>query len=43
MIRQRDEEGETQLQRALAREGQLTMKFKEMAELRENKRKTYDE
>jgi len=43
MVRQRDEEGGTQLQRALAREGQLTMELEEMAELRENERKAYDE
>jgi hypothetical protein len=43
MVRQRDEEGGTQLQRALAREGQLTMELEEMAELRENERKAYNQ
>ena len=43
MVRQRDIEGGTQLQRAVAREGVLTMELEEMTELRENERKAYDE
>jgi len=43
MVRQRDEEGGTQLQRALTRESLLEMELEEINELREKERKAYDE
>jgi hypothetical protein len=43
MIKQRDEEGGTQLDRALTREWRLEMKLEEMQELREKERRAYEE
>jgi hypothetical protein len=43
MTRQRDEEGGTQLDRALTREWRLEMELKEMQELREKERRAYEE
>ena len=43
IVRQRDEEGGTQLQRALTRESLLEMELEEINELREKERKAYDE
>jgi hypothetical protein len=43
IIKQRDEENGTQLQRALAREARLELALEEMAETREKQRKEYDE
>jgi hypothetical protein len=43
MVKQRDEEKGTQLQRALAREARLELALEEMAETREKERREYDE
>jgi DDE superfamily endonuclease len=43
MVKQRDEDGGTQLERALDREVRLNMELEEMAELREKERRMYDE
>jgi hypothetical protein len=43
MTRQRDEEGGTQLDRALTREWRLEMELEEMQELREKERRAYEE
>jgi hypothetical protein len=43
MIRQRDEEEGTQLDRALTREWRLEMELEEMQELREKERRAYEE
>jgi len=43
MVRQRDMEGGTQLQRALTRESLLEIELEELTELRENERKVYAE
>jgi hypothetical protein len=43
MIKQRDEEGGTQLDRALTREWRLEMELEEMQELREKERRAFEE
>jgi hypothetical protein len=43
MVKQRDEDGGSQWERALDREVRLNMELEEMAELRENERRMYDE
>ena len=42
MVKQRDEDGRSQLERALDREVRLNMELEEMAELRENERRAYE-
>jgi len=42
MVKQRDEDGGPQLERALDREVRLNMELEEMAELRENERRAYE-
>jgi hypothetical protein len=43
MVKQRVEEGGTQLKRALAREARLEIALEEMAETREKERREYEE
>jgi hypothetical protein len=43
MVRQRAQDGGTQLERALDREAELKIALEEMAETREKERREYDE